>query len=326
MKAVADPGSSTAERYRDFAEVEAPGQSMVYGEWALGVAGDPRIIELIDELPLAKRQVNLVFAAIRAAGGPVVSYDELRQWLLAQWPTVRSIALTRSTQTNEAARCAVLLPLLAGLPQPLALLEVGASAGLCLFPDRYSYRYGDQEVHPTEGPSAIVLVPRVSGPVPVPHRMPSIAWRAGLDLNPLDVNNVDEMQWLEALVWPEHQERRRRLRAAVAIAQQDPPRIVRSDALVGLESLAAQAPADATLVIVHSAALAYFPQDDRTAFAALVPTLPGHWISNEGQGVTPGVGDRVVASGADPALFAVALDGHQVAFAGGHGQSLDWIG
>jgi Uncharacterized protein conserved in bacteria (DUF2332) len=34
----------------------------------------------------------------------------------------------RATQTNEAGRCAVLLPVLAALPQPLALLDVGASA------------------------------------------------------------------------------------------------------------------------------------------------------------------------------------------------------
>jgi hypothetical protein len=33
--------------------------------------------------------------------------------------------LSRTTRTNEPARCAVLLPLLARLPQPLVLLEVG---------------------------------------------------------------------------------------------------------------------------------------------------------------------------------------------------------
>ena len=38
--------------------------------------------------------------------------------------------LARRTQTNEPARCAVLLPALAQLPQPLALIEAGASAGL----------------------------------------------------------------------------------------------------------------------------------------------------------------------------------------------------
>ena len=53
--------------------------------------------------------------------------------------------LSRATQTNEPARCAVLLPVLARLPQPLALLEVGASAGLCLLPDHYGYDYGAAE-------------------------------------------------------------------------------------------------------------------------------------------------------------------------------------
>jgi hypothetical protein len=47
--------------------------------------------------------------------------------------------LAQSTQTNEPGRCAALLPMLARLPEPLALLEVGASAGLCLLPDFYTY-------------------------------------------------------------------------------------------------------------------------------------------------------------------------------------------
>ncbi|MGV4926084.1 DUF2332 domain-containing protein [Streptomyces sp. BHT-5-2] len=33
-----------------------------------------------------------------------------------------------------------MLPVLAALPQPLALIGVGASAGLCLYPDRYRSR------------------------------------------------------------------------------------------------------------------------------------------------------------------------------------------
>ena len=41
----------------------------------------------------------------------------------------------RRTQTNEPARCAVLLPALAQLPEPLALVDVGASAGLTMLFD-----------------------------------------------------------------------------------------------------------------------------------------------------------------------------------------------
>jgi hypothetical protein len=52
------------------------------------------------------------------------------------------VALSRRTQTNEPGRCATLLPALAALDGPLALIEVGASAGLCLHVDRYSYDYG----------------------------------------------------------------------------------------------------------------------------------------------------------------------------------------
>ena len=45
----------------------------------------------------------------------------------------------------------LLLPVLAQLPQPLALLEVGASAGLCLMLDSYGYDYGNRVLCPPAG-------------------------------------------------------------------------------------------------------------------------------------------------------------------------------
>src|SRR5207253_1710094 len=61
---------------------------------------------------------------------------------------VGALMMTRSTQTNEPARCATLLPVLARLPPPLALLEVGAAAGLCLLPDCYAYDYDGHRIAP----------------------------------------------------------------------------------------------------------------------------------------------------------------------------------
>ena len=71
---------------------------------------------------------------------------ELRAWVRRDPEQVRGVMRSRATQTNEAARCAALLPLLGLLDGPLALIEVGASAGLCLYPDRYSYDYDGRPV------------------------------------------------------------------------------------------------------------------------------------------------------------------------------------
>ena len=60
----------TATWYRGFGELEARGQSAIYEGWALGVADDPALITLIEELPLQKRQPNLVFACARLLGAP----------------------------------------------------------------------------------------------------------------------------------------------------------------------------------------------------------------------------------------------------------------
>lgn len=206
--------------------------------------------------------------------------------MLERWEDVRHTILSRATQTNEAARCAVLLPFLAELPQPLALIEVGASAGLCLSPEHYSYRYDDGTIlDPDDGPSNVVITCQLGPGVAPPSAMPRVTWRAGIDLDPVDVADDEACAWLETLIWPEQQERRERLRRAVAIARSDPPRIVRGDLVQTLPDLAAEAPADATLVVFHSAVLAYLTSEALSQFTELLGGLSGHWISNEGQGV-----------------------------------------
>ena len=183
---------------------------------------------------------------MRLLGGPVEDPAAFHDYAVANWPAIEAQMRTRATQTNEAGRCAMLLPVLAALPQPLALLEVGASAGLCLYPDRYAYRYGDHRI----GAGSPVLDCAATGMAP-PAAVPEVVWRAGLDLNPLDVTDPADMAWLEALIWPEHAHRRARLRAAAAVAAADPPLLVRGDLVDDLPALAARAPADATLVVFH---------------------------------------------------------------------------
>ena len=93
---------------------------------------------------------------------------------------MRAVLQTHRTQTNEVARCATILPALAQLSEPLALIEVGASAGLCLLYDRWRYHYTGASVNQWIGPaeSPVTLSCQLEGDVPLPIAVPTIAWRA----------------------------------------------------------------------------------------------------------------------------------------------------
>jgi hypothetical protein len=230
--------------------------------------------------------------------------------------------LARRTQTNEPARCATLLPALALLPQPLAIVEVGASAGLTLLADRYSYDYDGHVVAGTD-PGAPVLACQPRGAVPLPQGVPEVAWRAGLDLNPLDVTSDDDVRWLQCLVWPGETGRQERLRAAIETARRDPPPLHRGDLLTDLPDLVAKAPRGATVVVYHSAVLGYVRRADRARFAGTVRELGAVWLSNEGPGVLPGTGAQV----RDAHGFILVKDGTEpIAVTESHGAWLEWLG
>jgi hypothetical protein len=289
--------ASLAEAYVRWAELEARGSSPLYDGWATSIAADPEVLSLVGTLPPGKRQPNLVFASARMGGVPLAPYEQARDKLLEHWDEVAQIALAHGTQTNEAARCAVLLPVLAQIDGPLALVEVGAAAGLCLYPDRYSYRYcgpeGTVSLDPAEGPSSVMIECSVDDTTLVPRKIPEVVWRAGIDLNPLDVTDPDDVAWLRTLVWPEHDDRRDRLQAACAIAAAEPPHLVRGDLLDDLDALLDEAPADAHLVVFHSAVLVYVDPETRSRFVERMHSLGGAWIANEGSGVLPSSSDLV---------------------------------
>jgi hypothetical protein len=205
----------TAATYVRFSKAEACGRSALYEKFGNCIAEDRELLRLLLELPKEKRQPNLLLAAVRYLFGTPGDWSRFREMVSDEWGAVRAIMLQRSTQTNEPARCAALLPLLVRLPQPLALLEVGASAGLCLLPDLYAYDYGESILRPDEPVYQTPLFHcSINDATPLPTSLPYIVWRAGLDLNPLDVSDPGHARWLEALVWPEQTDRLANLRAA----------------------------------------------------------------------------------------------------------------
>ncbi|HVZ09513.1 DUF2332 domain-containing protein [Rhodopila sp.] len=318
--------NALADRYRRFATVEAHGRSPLYEMICLSIADDPAVLAFLETLPASRRQPNLLLAAVRHVAGTARDWPAFRGAVLDQGEAVRSIMLTRTTQTNEPARCAVLLPVLGRLPQPLALIEVGASAGLCLLPDFYGYDYDGHRLLPAQA-DAPVFDCRTDAATPKPSALPVVAWRAGLDLAPVPADDPRQAAWLETLVWPEQTERLARLRSALRIAASVGPVVMPGDLLTdALERLCAQAPPDATLVVYHTAVLAYVAeQAGREAFAARVRRLVPYWIANEAASVLPGI---AAAAGPLPEAgsFLLSVNGTPMAWTDPHGGSMQWIG
>ncbi|GAA1962714.1 hypothetical protein GCM10009798_23090 [Nocardioides panacihumi] len=317
-----------AAEYVDFAAY-AEGDSPTFADWARAVAGDTEVLAWLGDLPAIKHQPNLVFAAARLHGvsapGP---YAGLRSALLEDTGPIRETILARATQTNEVGRLATLTPAFAAVDGPLALLEVGASAGLCLYPDRWSYEW-ESDTGVVRLGAGHTLTCRVKGEAPLPTQPPQVAWRGGIDLNPLDVTDADDMRWLATLVWPEHDDRRARLSQAIEIARAEPPTIARGDLLDELPTMVERASQFGTVVVFHSAVVAYLEPADRVRFEAMVRGLVSdgrcHWVSNEGKRVIESITATGPAIPAEKQTFVLGLDGQAIAHTHGHGRSMRWL-
>ena len=324
---------SVRRRYIRFADDEcANGYAPHYDTLARSVADDEMLLAFLAQQP--NYQPNLFFAAAQLLRGPAgMPHDAagFHRLLKGAREQVVHLMRTRRTQTNEVGRAACWLP---ALPQgPLALLEVGASAGLVLNLDHYGFDYGSRRLADAQTPC---LSCTIEGDAPLPTTLPNIIWRRGLDLQPVDLRKSDDVDWLLACVWPDHPLRRARLEAAIARARDLPVLVQSGDLTRDVESLLSAAPPNATVVVFHSAVLAYVARDRRSLLAAQLvrasKSRPIVWLSNEVRGVVP----EITALAAPEPAFRFLLgrtwflDGERrdelLGYTHPHGDSMEWVG
>jgi len=304
----------TADWFRRFAQAEGS-ESAIYRDWAEGIANDEELLDLVTALPVAKRQPVLVVTCARVAGVELKPFATVRADWVARWSDIDALARTHATQTNDPRRCTPLMIALDRIRGPIALIEVGASAGLTLFPDKYSYRWnapGRTIVsHPDSGESTVLLTADVEGWGARPPRRPTIVYREGIDLNPLDVNRPEDRQWLEALVWPEQFDRLALVREASDLVTQFPLRLTTGDAVALIRSAVARArkaSKSATIVVSSPAVLVYLDPAERERFVNYCLRARVRWVSLDGRGVVPRIGAAADTAGMD-GDFLLSLDG-----------------
>lgn len=260
-----------AKRFEQFGAKECAEESPLYARLSAAVARDPELLDLASKAPAGQPPPNLLFAAVHylllkgdehalaafypsldGAGGadPAPAFADFCR---KRREDIEPILSTRRVQTNEVRRCAPLVMALSRIAAgPMALIDVGASAGLNLLFDKFGYTIGGEPLGDLGAPVQISAT--VRGPAPRIDAMPTVVQRMGIDVAPLDVRNLDDTIWLRALVWPEDVERASMLARAIWMARQDPPTVLRGEALDVLPSALANVPAGVSPVIFHSAA------------------------------------------------------------------------
>jgi len=285
----------------------------LYARMAVGIAAAEKVLAILAAAPAAKRLPVTLFAAIHDV--LLANPDEpLAAWyanLTAEPRTddpvpvlldlcarrrdeLVALVRTRTPQTNEIGRSALLLiglGLVAGEVGPLAHLDVGASAGLNLLADRFSYDYAGHRL----GTGAVELRCGIRGrarPELLPSVMPRITSRAGLDLNPVDLSDAAQVRWLEACVWPDQTDRFERLRMALAEACGLDLLLITGDAIDDLATAVANL-GPGHPILTTSWVLNYLGEDGQRRFLKVVDELGRRrdlsLVSYEAPNLTPGL-------------------------------------
>ena len=97
---------------------------------------------------------------------------------------------------------------------------------------------------------------------PLPSAIP-IASRDGIDLDPVDLANPDQLLWLRALIWPEHVEHHQQLIDAAAEFDHSAIRMLTGDGSQILKALIKSVPFEHALVVYSTIALYQFPRESR---------------------------------------------------------------
>lgn len=292
-----------APYFKSFAVFARDGGSPLYERLALDIAEDPEMLAFAALARSEQPQANILFAAVhalllsgakhsladyypscggrRAADGG--AYSEFKSFVAREREHLERLIRTRVTNTNEVGRSALLYTAYDVIARetdaPLNIIEIGPSAGLNLNWFRYGYRYAGEAGSPlvrNDG-AALILSSELRGQLrpKLARQVPEVRSIIGLELNPVNLSQTQERLWLRALVWPERVDRLKRLDAALAIAEQNPPRIEQGSASADLTKLLDRVPAG-PLTITHTLVTYQFSPEQLAAFELALSNAGRH--------------------------------------------------
>lgn len=180
-------------------------------------------------------------------------------------------------QMNEVGRCAEVVAALSPAARDgreVVLVDIGTGAGLGLHLDRYRYLFhgpGDRRAMVGDPDSPVMIETEARGTIapPVPHELPRVVDRVGIDTEPLDLSDPGVRAWLAACV-PQEIGAVTRYHHAAQLATAHPAQTVRGDACAVLPDVLAGLPDGALVCLIDSYVNVFFTSDERRRFRAIV--------------------------------------------------------
>jgi hypothetical protein len=205
---------------------------------------------------------------------PRTAFPVFRSFCMEHKDQIVRLIETRLNQTNEIGRIAAILPALGevqrrGGGRPIALVEIGPSGGLLLCFDRYLIDYGAAQWGDPTSKVRIICELEDGIPPPLQPGVPTVGYRVGLDIEPVDLTDDDQANWLSSSMWPDHRDLALRQRAAIEELRKDPPRLVQGSC-IEIQPLLDEVPPDLTLCVLQSYVFQHVPKPDIETFMEIM--------------------------------------------------------
>lgn len=269
--------ASLSNRFERFAHEECAGSCDLYEHLALRIAADDELLRIGSHARPGQPVPNLLFGAVqflllagadhelrRYYDGLVEEPGDIRQsfppfmdFCLKYAGDIVPLLKTKIVQTNEVRRCAYLYPsfclIYEKIRKPLALIEIGTSAGLQLIWDQYGYTYGTGDAYGNPA-GKVKIAATIHGDAcpPMLPQSPPVAARIGVDLHINRLSDPEDYRWLRALIWPGHRDRVELFDEAARCLAGQPLQLIEGDGIERLPSLAAAISDDAAICVFHT--------------------------------------------------------------------------